>query len=74
VYVRGKSLSGLAEPITAPKRIADFLELRLRRHPLMIRAMLLSHGLLRADRARLERLASDLALVVIQPDPIPARE
>ena len=56
-----------AEPITDPARIADFLELRLRRHPVMIRAMLLMHGLFRPNRVNIERLASDLALVVIRP-------
>ena len=66
VQLEGQSLRGLAEPITDPARIADFLELRLRRHPLMIRSMLLSHGLVRADRARLEQLAADLAVVAIR--------
>ena len=68
VQLEGQALRGLAEPITDPVRIADFLELRLRRHPLMIRVMLLSHGLVSADRARLERLAADLAVVAIRPD------
>ena len=66
VQIEGQSLSGLAEPITDPVRIADFLELRLKRHPLMIRLMLLSHGLIRADRARLEQLAAHLAVVAIR--------
>ena len=65
VQVKGKRQFGLAEPITDPVRIADFLELRLKRHPLMIRLMLLSHRLVRADRAHLERLAAKLAMVVI---------
>ena len=66
VQLEGQSSRGLAEPITDPAGIADFLELRLRRHPLMIRLMLLSHGLVRADRARLEQLAADLAVVAIR--------
>jgi deazaflavin-dependent oxidoreductase (nitroreductase family) len=66
IYLRGKRLRGLAEPITDPVRIADFLELRLKRHPLMIRLMLLSHGLIRADRVHLEQLAAQLALVAIR--------
>jgi deazaflavin-dependent oxidoreductase (nitroreductase family) len=65
VQLEGQSLRGLAEPITDSTRIADFLELRLKRHPLMIRLMLLSHGLFRTDRAHLERLA-DLAVVAIR--------
>lgn len=72
VHLEGQSLRGLAEPITDPTRIADFLELRLRRRPLMIRLMLLSHGLVRADRARLEQLAAGLAVVAIRPQTGPA--
>jgi len=68
VQIGGQSLCGLAEPITDPVRIADFLELRLGRHPLMIRLMLLAHGLFRTDRAQLEQLAAKLALVAIRPD------
>jgi deazaflavin-dependent oxidoreductase (nitroreductase family) len=66
VQLEGQCLTGLAEPFTDPVRIADFLELRLKRHPLMIRLMLLSHGLLRADRSHLEQLAAHLALVAIR--------
>lgn len=66
VQFEGQALRGLAEPITDPVRIADFLELRLKRHLLMIRLMLLSHGLVRTDRAHLERLAANLAVVAIR--------
>jgi len=66
VQFEGQSLRGLAEPITDSTRIAVFLELRLKRHPLMIRLMLLSHGLFRTDRVHLERLAAQLALVAIR--------
>jgi len=66
VQFEGQSLHGLAEPITDPARIADFLELRLKRHPLMIRLMLLSHGLIWADRVHLEQLAAKLAVVAIR--------
>src|SRR5512136_2311980 len=41
VQIKGKRQAGLAKPITDPACIADFLELRLKRHPQMIRAMLL---------------------------------
>jgi len=67
VQVKTGRWRGVAEPITDPMRIADFLELRLKRHPHMVRAMLLSHGLLRTDRAHLEQLAARLALVAIRP-------
>ena len=66
VQFGGQTLRGLAEPIADQVRIADFLELRLKRHPLMIRLMLLSHGLIRANRTHLERLAAQLALVAIR--------
>ncbi len=67
--------SAIAEPLTDPARIADFLELRLRRHPIMIRMMLLTHGVLpSARRANLERLAGKLALVAIPLQSSPARE
>ena len=68
VQMKAGRFCGLAEPITDPARIADFLELRLQRHPQMVRAMLLLHGLMRPSRANLEQLAATLALVAIRPD------
>jgi deazaflavin-dependent oxidoreductase (nitroreductase family) len=69
VQMKAGRFRGVAEPITDPARIMDFLELRLKRHPQMVGAMLLLHGLLpRSSRARLEQLAAKLALVAIQPD------
>ena len=66
VEMGGGRFVAQAEPITDPSRIADYLELRLRRHPRMIRAMLLLHGLPpRADRAQLEQLSEKLALVAL---------
>lgn len=66
--IEGNRFPARAEPITDPSQIADFLELRLDRHPKMIRAMLLLHGLpLQPDREQLERLAEKLALVALQP-------
>ncbi len=68
VQVGTRRFRAMAEPITDPARIADFLELRRQRHPMMIGAMLLLHRLSpRADRAQLERLATELALVAIRP-------
>lgn len=58
-----------AEPVVDAQRITDFLELRLARHPHMIRAMLTTHGMWgRPTRTKLEKLACDLALVVLKPD------
>jgi deazaflavin-dependent oxidoreductase (nitroreductase family) len=68
VQVGARRFHGLAEPITDPARIADFLELRLRRHPHMIGAMLRGEGLpARPDRAQLERFAAKIAVVAIRP-------
>ena len=70
VLVRAKArhVQGIAEPITDPRRIADFLELRLRRHPRMIGAILRSEGLpAQPSRADLEIYAQKLAMVIIRP-------
>ena len=68
VQVKASRLRGLAEPITEPALIADFLELRLRRHPRMIGALLRGEGLpARPNRAELEQFAVKIALVAIRP-------
>ena len=54
--------------ITDPERIADMLELRLKRHPRMIAAILRSEGLpAKPAREDLTALASKLAMVEITP-------
>lgn len=66
VHARSRRFQGVAEPITDPARIADFLELRLRRHPKMVAAMLRLDGLpAQPNRTQLEEYASKLALVAI---------
>lgn len=68
VRVKSRRFHGLAETITDPVQIANFLELRLKRHPIIIGAILRSEGLPRCpDRSQLEAYASQLALVVIHP-------
>ncbi len=67
VQIGERMFEGLAEPIVDPARIADFLRLRLKRHPLMMRAMLAMEGQWRCRRADLERFAADKALVAIHP-------
>ena len=68
VRVKARRFPGLAEPITDPARIADFLELRLARHPRMMGAMLRGEGLpARPTRAQLEQFAAAIAVVAIQP-------
>ncbi|MFQ5857009.1 MAG: nitroreductase/quinone reductase family protein [Anaerolineae bacterium] len=68
VRVKSRKFRGLAEPITDPERVADFLELRLRRHPRMIGAMFRAAGLpAKPTRAQIEQYASQRALVAIRP-------
>jgi len=68
VQVKSQRFRGNAEPVTDPMRIADFLELRLRRHPMMVGKILESEGLpARPDRSQLEAYASKLAMVIIRP-------
>jgi hypothetical protein len=58
----------MAETVTDPCRIADFLELRLKRHPRMVGKILKSEGLPEApSRAELEEYAQRLAMVIIRP-------
>jgi deazaflavin-dependent oxidoreductase (nitroreductase family) len=68
VQMRTRSFEATAEPITDPVRIADFIELRLRRHPVMVRLIMhLFDGLpLRYNRADLETLCKEKALVILQ--------
>jgi deazaflavin-dependent oxidoreductase (nitroreductase family) len=68
VRVRARRFTGTAEVITDAVRIADFLEVRLQRHPRMVGAMLGGEGISGApDRKALERYAGNLSLVVITP-------
>ena len=65
---RGDLILGEAFPITNPERVADLLEVRLRRHPWMIGLLLRLEGLpIRYRRSDLERIASKLAYVRIEP-------
>lgn len=69
VRVGARRFSALAEPVTDPGRIADFLQVRLERHPKMVAAMLRGEGLpARPGLADLERYAAGLAMVVIHPN------
>jgi deazaflavin-dependent oxidoreductase (nitroreductase family) len=69
VRVKSRRFSGLAEAITDTKQIADFLEVRLRRHPRMIGAMLRAEGMrMPPERSDLEQYATQLTLVAIKPD------
>ena len=69
VHVKNWRFSGLAEPVTDPIRIADFLEIRLERHPRMIGLLMEKvHGLpSHPSREQIEVLAASDAMVVITP-------
>jgi deazaflavin-dependent oxidoreductase (nitroreductase family) len=68
VQIRDRQFEALAEAVTDPARIADFIELRLRLHPVMIRLiMVLFDGLpLRFSRAELEEFCKQKALVILR--------
>lgn len=72
VHVRVKKLSfdALAEVVTDPVKVAEFLAYRLKRHPLMIGLMLRNDGLpMRPNRAQLEEYAKRVPMVVLHPVP-----
>ena len=69
VRVKNRHFIGGAEVVTNPTRIADFLEVRLQRHPFMIGLIMQkAHGLpKRPSREQLENLAESEVMVVISP-------
>jgi len=69
IHVGAKYFQGVAEVITDPSRFADFMEVRLERHPLMIGLMMeKAHGLpRRPSREQLEEMAKTEALAIIRP-------
>ena len=57
-----------SQVITDSTQISEFLEMRLKRHPLRMGAMMIFHGLPpRPNRDQLYELAVDLALVKLNP-------
>ena len=68
VRVKSDHLKGIAEVITTPEKIVDFLEIRLENHPRMVAAMLKTNGISHEPtRDELLRYAKDTALVAIHP-------
>jgi deazaflavin-dependent oxidoreductase (nitroreductase family) len=68
VHLRGGHFEAVAQAVEHSGKIADFFELRLRRHPLMMRLLLRAEGLpFRFTREELERFAEKKAMVVIVP-------
>jgi len=69
VRLKWHRFRGICETTTDPKRIADFLEVRLRRHPEMVGRILRWEGLpAEPSRAQLEKYAAKLALAAIRPE------
>lgn len=70
VRVKRLNFSGTARVSSDIKEIADFLETRLQRHPLMIGLIMeKAHNLPRKpSRQQLETIAADEVMVVITPD------
>jgi deazaflavin-dependent oxidoreductase (nitroreductase family) len=62
------AFDALAEPCTDADLIADFIELRMSRHPLMVRMIMhIFDGLpLRYSRSELVRICKDKAMVILQ--------
>lgn len=69
VQVKNRRFQAIAEPVTDPLRIADFLQLRLQRHPWMVGGILASEGLPRKPtQKQLETYAARLAMVILRPE------
>lgn len=68
LQIGSRRFRGMAQPLTDPVSIADFLALRLKRRPKMMRAMLRFEGLPKQPaRADLEVLTGQIAAVAIRP-------
>jgi deazaflavin-dependent oxidoreductase (nitroreductase family) len=69
IRVGAKHFEGTAEVITDPSKFADFMEVRLERHPRMIGLIMeKAHGLpRRPSREQLEELAKDEVFVIVYP-------
>lgn len=69
VRVGAKCIAGTAEVVTDPSKFADFMEVRLERHPRMIGLIMQkAHGLpKRPSREQLEDLAKDEVFVIVHP-------
>ncbi len=67
VRVKSREIEGRGEAITDVRCIADYLEVRLKNHPRMMKAMLNREGLSKnPTRAELEKYAENRAMVVIR--------
>ncbi len=69
IQVGSKKFCGVAEVVNDPSKFADFIEVRLERHPRMMRLLMeRAHGLpRRPSREQLEQLALNEAMVIVHP-------
>jgi deazaflavin-dependent oxidoreductase (nitroreductase family) len=68
IQIGQRTFQGIAEPVTDPVRIADFLALRLKRRPIFIGLVMRLEGLpLRYTRSDLERFAAQKKMVIVRP-------
>ena len=69
ISVGAKHFHGTAEVVTDPTKFADFMEVRLERHPRMIGLIMeKAHGLPRhPSREQLEEIAKNEAFVIVHP-------
>ncbi len=69
VHVGPKHFYGVAEVVNDPAKFADFMEVRLERHPRMIGLIMeKAHGLSgRPSREQLEQLAANETMVIVHP-------
>ncbi len=67
IRLKSRRFNGLAEVVTDPERIADFMEVRLERHPRMVGMILKSEGLPKnPSREELIDYSQKLAMVIVR--------
>jgi deazaflavin-dependent oxidoreductase (nitroreductase family) len=68
VQIKEHRFRALAEAVADAERVADFFEIRLKRHPLFVGALMRLEGLpLRYTRADLEAFSAQKAMVILYP-------
>jgi deazaflavin-dependent oxidoreductase (nitroreductase family) len=69
VQVYPHAFDCMAEPVTDPEKVADFLEYRLKRHPLMIGLMMkFAHKLpMHPSRVQFLELSQSTPLIILHP-------
>jgi deazaflavin-dependent oxidoreductase (nitroreductase family) len=70
VQIQKREFTAIAEPITDTRQIADFIEKRVERHPLMMRLiMFVADGLApNFHRAQLEKYCEKRTMVILHPE------